>query len=98
MIIIKGDKIIQTQLKDYAKYLEFGFKPFTGVIMSSTYSIGCKDCKKCIWIGQMSMGHGRIYGNKDKEIFNFLLNHEGHDLIFGKDFTEIFNDYEEELL
>ena len=29
MIIIKGDKIIQTQLKDYAKYLEFG-----GVIMT----------------------------------------------------------------
>jgi hypothetical protein len=51
--------------------------------MGQTYNIGCKNCKQTIWVGQSSYTKpetGHLYPHK--EIFNFLLTHKDHDIVF----------------
>lgn len=55
--------------------------------MSVTYSIGCKDCKESIWIGQTIEEVSIIYFADEenmKALNNFLYFHIGHNLIFDK--------------
>lgn len=53
--------------------------------MSQTFSIGCKACKKHLWIGQ----NAHIYGDyaHNKALAAFLHEHRGatHPLIFDED-------------
>lgn len=58
--------------------------------MSTTYSIGCKKCKKRLWIAQTSSGN-RIFYTADRDAMqalgDFLFDHEGHDLVFNSDYA-----------
>jgi len=56
--------------------------------MSTTYSIGCKQCKKHLWVAQTSCGNLNFYSNDAETIDalgRFLFEHEGHDLVFDSD-------------
>ena len=66
--------------------------------MSTTYSIGCKDCKKCLWIGQQGAGSERPWlylgdGKTDKALEAFFAAHVGHSMVFDGDYA--FVDYDE---
>jgi hypothetical protein len=51
--------------------------------MSHTYSIACKDCKKHLWIAQgWGRNDGHLYTKYRKEIYKFLFDHKGHNLLF----------------
>ena len=68
--------------------------------MSQTYSIACKDCKKALWIAQGSYSNkkkGFIYSTKKhtEALFDFLITHENHNLIFGVNVDDPILDYEE---
>ena len=68
--------------------------------MSETYSIACTDCKKHIWIAQGSYSdikNGHIYNSKlySKALFEFLIDHKGHNLVFDKNCDIPIADYEE---
>ena len=53
-----------------------------GVIMSTTYSIVCDECKESCWVGQGN----RIY--KEKYIVDFLKKHMNHKLRFLCDLAD----------
>ena len=68
--------------------------------MSQTYSIACKDCKKALWIAQGSYSDkkkGHVYSTQahSKALFEFLIDHEGHNLLFGVNVDEPIIDYKE---
>ena len=68
--------------------------------MSQTYSIACKDCEKSLWIAQGSYSDkkkGYIYTTEkhSKALFDFLIAHENHNLIFGVDVENPILDYDE---
>lgn len=71
--------------------------------MSCTYSVGCKDCKKHIWIAQgWGKEESHLYtGNKVimKKFKDFLFDHLGHNLVFDDncegDFIEEIDGWEE---
>ena len=54
--------------------------------MSVCFSLGCKKCKKDIWIGQSSLVKSYIYTD-DKEVMKnlekFLYDHMDHELVFS---------------
>lgn len=68
--------------------------------MSQTYSIACKDCQKHIWMAQARHSEkksGHVYTTPEhaKNLFEFLIDHEGHELLFGQNCDEPILDYEE---
>lgn len=53
--------------------------------MSATYSLGCRDCKKKIWIAQ-GTGYRCLYSGNQKcmeALREFLFDHEEHNLVFA---------------
>jgi len=62
--------------------------------MSQTYSIACRDCKEHLWIAQGSYNNkglkknfiGHVYTIKPYRavIFQFLMKHRGHGLVFDE--------------
>jgi len=62
--------------------------------MSQTYSIACRDCKEHLWMAQGSYNNkdlesnfdGNIYTTKIYRIaiFQFLMRHMGHNLVFDE--------------
>lgn len=66
--------------------------------MSQTYSIGCRQCKKHLWIGQSGVGGHRIYSGvlwKMTSLSEFLFEHCGHELLFDDNVnSEMFDWYE----
>lgn len=55
--------------------------------MSTTYFIGCKACKKFLWIGQQGAGSERPWlylddGKTGEALEEFLVTHVGHSLVF----------------
>ncbi len=66
--------------------------------MSETYNIGCKKCKKFVWVGQGSYGdkyEGYLYTGEGKieVLYKFLIDHKRHPLIFDNDQLSEFEDY-----
>lgn len=60
--------------------------------MSVTYSIGCTQCKKHIWVSQSNQT--RLYDQE--ETFDFLMAHKKHPLVFDENCeSSTFDDYEE---
>lgn len=59
--------------------------------MSVTYSIGCQQCKKVLWVGQRHT----LYGSEVVNTMQFLKHHTKHALIFDEDCnSETFDNYE----
>lgn len=68
--------------------------------MSQTFSIACTKCKKHIWIAQASYGDklkGHLYSAKkySEALFQFLMEHQGHPLIFDENCEGDIADFEE---
>ena len=65
--------------------------------MSQTYSIGCRDCKKHLWIGQVLRKQWRIYTSKNHldALGEFLFAHKGHNLVFDENTEGEILDFEE---
>lgn len=67
--------------------------------MSRTYSIGCRQCRKHLWIAQASGGSTTLYTGEPHTMAAleaFLFKHRGHPLVFDEncesevaDWTEI---------
>jgi hypothetical protein len=63
--------------------------------MSTTFSIGCLDCRESLWIGQTSCGGPLgLYGNDSTNLPVFLMAHMGHRLRFYPDHTSPMDDDE----
>lgn len=68
--------------------------------MSQTFSIACTKCKKHLWIAQASYGDkhkGYLYSGKKYSValFQFLMEHRGHPLIFDENCESDIVDFEE---
>lgn len=63
--------------------------------MSRTYSIGCTQCNKHIWVGQGNPDDGHIYGYQ--EIWKFFHEHKDHTLVFKDDEGNFLDSEEIEL-
>ena len=65
--------------------------------MSNTYSIGCRDCKKCLWIAQGSSGNRALYSEEAHTMAAleaFLFEHQGHALVFDDNINSEILDWE----
>lgn len=59
--------------------------------MSVTYSIGCTQCKKVLWVGQRNT----LYASEVVQSMQFLKDHAKHLLVFDEDCnSDTFDDYE----
>jgi len=69
--------------------------------MSRTFSIGCRQCRKHVWIAQASAASGNesttLYRGEahDKALNDFLFDHMGHQLVFDSNETGLMEDWEE---
>jgi hypothetical protein len=65
--------------------------------MSTTYSIGCRDCRKALWIAQSSCGSPSLYWGEHYRaaLEAFLFEHVGHALVFGYDAEGEIAEWEE---
>ncbi len=61
--------------------------------MSVCYHIGCKDCKKSLWIAQSTRCFYSGEPHTMKALKEFLFDHHGHPLVFSD--SHSFDDYEE---
>jgi hypothetical protein len=55
--------------------------------MSTTYSLGCRQCRKHLWIAQASAGVTSLYTGHDAIVTAlkaFLFDHLGHPLVFNE--------------
>lgn len=55
--------------------------------MSQTYSIGCRQCRKHLWIAQSSQGNPSLYTGEPHTMAAlkvFLFEHLGHSLEFNE--------------
>ena len=66
--------------------------------MSKTYSLGCQQCRKHIWIAQAG-GVGKTLYSADQHAMEalkgFLFEHAGHPLVFGDNCEGEMVDWEE---
>lgn len=67
--------------------------------MSTTFSLACRDCKSHIWIAQ---GHrdgscGHLYAGPKctPALYDFLVLHRGHSLVYDENVESFIGDYEE---
>lgn len=60
--------------------------------MSETYSIGCRDCKVHLWVGQALAGHTMLYHGSMAVLAleEFLFAHQNHNLTFGNNCDGVF--------
>ena len=70
--------------------------------MSRTFSIGCTQCRKHLWIAQASAASGKesttLYtgeGHVMAALKDFLFDHHGHPLIFDDNCNSELADWEE---
>jgi hypothetical protein len=66
--------------------------------MSRTYSIGCKDCKKHIWVAQKGSKSPTFYSGMPEvmqRLTEFLFTHIGHNLVFDENTETEMVDWEE---
>jgi hypothetical protein len=65
--------------------------------MSTTYSIGCRQCRKHLWIAQSSQESTTLYAgqNYTPALKDFLFEHIGHPLVFNENCESELADWEE---
>ena len=61
--------------------------------MSTTFDIGCLDCKKRLWIGQRDY----VYATPEhlSKLSTFLLGHKGHHLVVASENMEDLDECED---
>lgn len=66
--------------------------------MSQTYSIGCRDCRKHVWIAQTSLGSHTLYYGEPRTmetLKDFLFEHTGHNLVFNDNVNSEIEEWDE---
>ena len=66
--------------------------------MSRTFSIGCQQCRKHLWIAQASASRQTLYYGKPRTMEAlkvFLFEHRGHDLLFDDNVNTTMEEWEE---
>lgn len=66
--------------------------------MSTTYSIGCRQCRKHLWIAQASGKERSLYTGQPEtmeELKTFLFEHVDHPLVFGENCEGEIGEWEE---
>ncbi len=66
--------------------------------MSQTFSIGCQQCRKHLWIAQAGLGGYTLYTDQPETMSalkDFLFEHIGHPLVFKENCESEMADWEE---
>lgn len=66
--------------------------------MSTTYSIGCRQCRKHLWVAQATGESQTLYTGQPrvmKVLKTFLFEHRDHPLVFGENCEGEIGEWEE---